>query len=750
MTTLPQTTPHRIARPAASTPLALPGAAPAGGLTQSTGFQLTPSDIWRIIRANLWLLIILLVAAGVAGHFIFKYLERHHSKYTATGLIQIQSLTNPNPLAKNKEVDVGPTVADMRTQVQLLQTEALISRTLQNPDRNRIRETRWWKRFPEREGSLSRATLAKRDLVKNLSVHAVADTRLIRISVTGPFKEDVAIIAEEIVQQHLDEQANLIHARQQDRSRVLTEMRVNYKTLLDQRTDEIKRMQAELGEAGTGFINNGAGGSVQGIELSKISVGRTQVQMNWARAEAALQKGLQELASGQDPPQVLAIVDSNPEVAEARKELRDIEFAMADTAEQFGENHPIIQRLRKRQELVTARLESVRGELLAKTRASYIEELKSQAADARAYLDQIDKRIDELRSEIADLSNKTARYLTLKDEQESYRVLLKQIEGQLEDIAALNSRELRTVAWVQKPQEPDTASYPKLPNIMGMSLMLALGLGLGIAFLRELLDTTVRSPRDITRIGQLNLLGMVPHENDDPQSAGARLPLVIFDAPHSIMAEQFRHIRTRLQHAASLDTTRTIMITAPSPKDGKTTVATNLAAGLALNGRKILLVDADFRRPELHRVFGFTNEVGFSNVLAGQAQFKDALKDSQIPNLSIMTSGPKPPNATELFESQLYNDFIERAAEEFDHVIFDSGPFLVVSESFAMAPRVDGVVTVVRAHKDSRGILTRMRDTLRQVKAEHLGIILNGVRAHGGGYYGRNIKTYYAYERGSE
>src|SRR5207237_5735388 len=130
---------------------------------------------------------------------------------------------------------------------------------------------------------------------------------------------------------------------------------------------------------------------------------------------------------------------------------------------------------------------------------------------------------------------------------------------------------------------------------MAAALAMGLALSLGISFLREMTDTTVRSPRDIARVGQLNLLGMIPHESDDPQSAGARLPMAIFDAPHSIVAEQFRQVRTRLHHAASLDTTRSILITSPSPADGKTTVAVNLAAGLALNGRRILLVDAHFR-----------------------------------------------------------------------------------------------------------------------------------------------------------
>src|SRR5204862_7292968 len=133
-------------------------------------------------------------------------------------------------------------------------------------------------------------------------------------------------------------------------------------------------------------------------------------------------------------------------------------------------------------------------------------------------------------------------------------------------------------------------------------------------------------------------------------------------------AEQFRQVRTRLQMAASLDTTRSLMVTSPGPGDGKSTVACNLATGLALNGRQILLVDANFRRPDLHKIFGLDNEVGFSDALASVDRFDEVVRETPIPNLSVMTTGTKPANPTELLESQLLIDFIEQALKEYDHV----------------------------------------------------------------------------------
>src|SRR5205814_3057117 len=202
--------------------------------------------------------------------------------------------------------------------------------------------------------------------------------------------------------------------------------------------------------------------------------------------------------------------------------------------------------------------------------------------------------------------------------------------------------------------------FPKLPWTMAISIVAGLALALGIAFTRELLDTSVRSPRDIARVGQLNLLGIIPHEDEDPQAAGAPLPQVIFQAPHSMMAEQYRQVRSRLQHAASLDSTRSMMVTSPSPGDGKSTVACNLAAGLALNGRRILLVDANFRRPELHKIFQLPNDAGFSAVLNSMDNFSSAVCQTQVPNLHVLPSGPRPTTSTALPHGQLRIDLPQR------------------------------------------------------------------------------------------
>ncbi len=297
------------------------------------------------------------------------------------------------------------------------------------------------------------------------------------------------------------------------------------------------------------------------------------------------------------------------------------------------------------------------------------------------------KRIAQLQADITDLAKLRNEYENdLQDQKNLTERLEKVKQNQSAEAIWMPGSNFSNAKWASQPTVPERPSFPRLTVTLGVALFLGLAVSLGIAFLREITDTTVRSPRDIARVGQMNLLGMIPHESDDPQTAGTRLPLAIFEAPHSIIAEQFRQVRTRLQHAASLDTTRSLLVTGCGPEDGKSTVACNLAAGLALNGRRILLVDVNFRRPELHNIFNFSNDIGFGDVLNAPELYEEAIHETEVPNLFVLTSGNKPSNPTELLESQLLIDFIERALEEYDHVIFDSGPLLIVSETIRAWP----------------------------------------------------------------
>jgi len=709
------------------------------------------SDVWRVIRANMLLIIIFLALSAVGGYFLNNFLLVHFPKYEAVGLVKIDP-TIVLDLVKDRTNEIGETrlISELRTHVQFLQHDSLFSYVLAKE--GNIRKTRWFESFKTiKDGKEAPDPKSmKEDLQKYLHVNAIADSQLVRVSFEGSDPRDCKTIVEEIVNAHLEREYRKAESSFNQRTKALRDMKDGYERQLSVVSGRVRERQVTLTQKGMGGggANNQASyfGSKE-AELRELIATQLKLGAEASKARHRYEFVASQVQRGDSISEVERAIEQDPTVAGISRELYGLEIQRDLKKGTLGPEHKDILSYNTLIDITRQKLEDRRQELRLKFREQYVEGLRGDASQSATDYEGMTKQVNDLKNELAQLSREMALFMIDQDEEKGLREVKNEVENKLRDMTlTINPSSLARIDWGARPEVPELPTFPKLAFTMPACIILGLALALGIAFLREFLDDTVRTPRDVARVGQMNLLGIIADEGDDPQAADAKLP--IFDAPHSLTAEQFRQVRTRLSHATALDTTRSIMVTGPSPMDGKTTVAANLAAGLALNGRKILLVDANFRRPELHRLFGFANGKGFSDVLNGTSVFEEAVHPTHIPNLSVMTSGPKPMNPTELFESQLLIDFIERALEEYDHILFDSGPFLLASESIALAPRVDGVVTVVRAHSESRGLLLRMRDTLRQVKAEHIGVVLNAVRARGGGYYRRNIKTFYQYQNG--
>ena len=737
MTTLPQTTTVRVPRTTGPATLMVPGMGmSAGQVPLGTAGQMTGADAWRVIRANMVLIISSVVIFAVLGVVAYFWLARYYPRYAAIGLIEVQPTLVLDPLKSSEGVlDRNSIELEQRTQAAYLTHDSLLSNVLQRS--TDLRNTGWFQQF---KGDVS---AAKDDLVDRLTITPIPDTKVIKIQASTSDPKDAKIIVEQLVEQHLRQQGEIRRNVELRRSQALNEMRNLNQIRLNELNEQLRQRGSKLAVDAMGVPGHlNAKETEAGHLISMLAERESDLEA----AKSAYERSSAQLQSGQDPADVEEMVARDQLLNTYRSNLDTIDVQLAEL-QKLGDEHPAVKQAKARHEALSRKYEDLRAEQASKYRAAYLDRLKATMTIQQLAVDRMTKQAEEVRSDLAGLTADLNVYLVLLDEQKTVRDTLTKIGKELEDIRSYQSRADQTVVlWAQRPDIPDRMSFPKPVIIEALAIMMGLALSLGVAFLKAMLDTSVRSPRDIARVGQLNLLGIVPDEQDDPQIAGVRLPLAIFEAPHSIVAEQLRQIRTRLQHSVSLDTTRAILITSAGPDDGKTTIAANLAAGLALNGRRILLVDANFRKPQLHAVFSVNNDKGFANALAAPDEFAQYVKETSIPNLAVMPCGPRPPNATELLESQLLIDFIDHVLDDYDHIIFDSAPLLFVSESVALAPRVDGVVTVVRAGQNSRGALQRVRDTLRQTKAQQIGVVLNAVKAQGGGYYARNIRTYYEYQ----
>lgn len=260
-----------------------------------------------------------------------------------------------------------------------------------------------------------------------------------------------------------------------------------------------------------------------------------------------------------------------------------------------------------------------------------------------------------------------------------------------------------------------------------MAALLGLLIGLGAAFLLEYVDTSIREEDEMASVTGLPTLASIP-EFDSP-------PLIVRDDPHAHASESYRTLRAAVQFLTIERTLDVIQVTSAQPGEGKSTTASNLAFAAARGGQRVVLVDCDLRKPQIHSMFDLTNTVGFSSVMLKKDSLQDALKRlGEEPNLQVLTSGPTPPNPSELLSSARAAKLFASLANAFDLVIIDSPPVLPVADAAVLAGLADGVVLVGTTGLTERRSLMRTIDRLEKVDAPLIGTVLNRHGPTDGGY----------------
>jgi capsular exopolysaccharide synthesis family protein len=273
----------------------------------------------------------------------------------------------------------------------------------------------------------------------------------------------------------------------------------------------------------------------------------------------------------------------------------------------------------------------------------------------------------------------------------------------------------------------------------------------------------VRTPEEAELISSLSALGIVPTQRAsskfaalsllgqtaDSQDHNAR-EIFSITRPRSEIAESYRSLRTSILLASRSRSSKVLLVTSAMPKDGKTTTSINIAVALAQGGSRVLLIDADLRRPSIHRTLKLSNIAGLSTWLAGTDTDMDKpnILSSGVPNLDVLTTGPRPPYPAELFGLPAFGDMLEAFRSEYDHVIIDSPPVLSVTDAVLMSVLVDSVLLVIRSRKTTKGALRRSLDVLHQANARVMGVVLNAFNVNGEEY--AYYRYYYGYGNGAE
>jgi len=297
-----------------------------------------------------------------------------------------------------------------------------------------------------------------------------------------------------------------------------------------------------------------------------------------------------------------------------------------------------------------------------------------------------------------------------------------------------------------EPDEMARSAYLVLPRMrsnIALAVVLSLLAGLGLAFLLDHLDRTIKGAEGIEDLVGSPLLGIIPILTEVPSgdtaTAVAARDLYVFRNPTSQAAECCRSIRTNILFASAERQMKTITVSSPRPREGKTTTTIYIGTIMAQSGQRVLLIDTDLRRPRLHKSLGVSKERGLTSLLLGDSNYDDVIKSTDVPNLFVLPCGPLPPNPAELLLTKRFKTVLDELSQRFDRILLDSPPLLAVTDAVVLSRISDGVVLVAQAGKTFRDDVTMAARQLRDVNAPILGVILNVIdisdRRYGGYYY---------------
>jgi succinoglycan biosynthesis transport protein ExoP len=431
----------------------------------------------------------------------------------------------------------------------------------------------------------------------------------------------------------------------------------------------------------------------------------------------------------------LSVMINSQNLQKLRGEVSTAEREMARVASRYGDLHPDYQKAKAQLADLSRLLETE----IQKT----IQNAKTEFDAATTAERVMQQQVNQEKAAVTKLGRKGVDYAVLLREAESNRTIYNQLLTREKELRVVANSRTNNVRVVDKAEVPGGPYSPNHRSDWTYALFLGLALGIGIAFGLDYLDDSVKTPDDITRKLKLKFLGLVPI------AGGNKHPLISGPVPHDF-GEAYRSIRTALSAQFPVGGPRTVAVASTQPLEGKTTTAVNIAMALAVGGQRVLLIDADMRRPSVHKALRMSNDRGLSQLLAGQARMREVVQRTHDPNLLCITAGRTPANPSELLASDRMRALLTGLESgPFDWVIIDTPPVLAVTDAVILAPLVGAVAFVIGAEMTRQRLAERAVETLLNGNPRNVLAVLNKVnfgrnKYYYSRYYGHQYKNYYA------
>ena len=587
-----------------------------------------------------------------------------------------------------------------------------------------------------------------------IEVAPVRDTRLVRVNFTTP---DPAL-SQALANAHVQ---TFVLMNFEGRFSLTEEAR----EYLDQKKTELREKLANSEVALNSFHRQHGVVSVEKGE--NIVVDRLvdlNKQLTTARAQRIEAESLNRTIENRSY-QDLAEIMKQGLVQQLKSNIANLDAEKARLGTVFKPDHPRIQELDK--QIALAR-EAFESEV-----ASVIRGIKANYAAAFAKERGLQSEAEKQQQDALKLKELGVDYTVLQQEVNANRTLYENVLKRLSETNVSNDLAVSNMQIIERAAKPSGPSGPNVPGFLTAGLISGLVFGLGAAFLLEFFDSMVHTPEDVWRAVGLSTLGVVPHlkflkakHADSGQVArigppangsngnGARKlskDLIITHNPLSVINESYRTIRTSLLLSQAEKPPQVILLTSPSPGEGKTVTSVNLAIALAHDGYSVLLIDGDMRKGTCHHRLGTLNNSGLSNILTSRVSPQEAIQQTPVKGLSLLSRGRVPPNTVELLGSSKMKSLTQELRRSFEFIVIDSPPVVGISDAAVLSVLSDGVLLVLNGQRTSTTGAQKAVERLDMVRARLVGVVLNGVNLKDPNYsYFRGYEPYYTYGSGIE
>lgn len=596
-----------------------------------------------------------------------------------------------------------------------------------------------------------------------VAVKPIRRTALVNIEVTNTNPELSALIANRHALAYIDW---VRENRVMQQSRGLKFLRQQAVDLREKVADLERQIADYAEENSIVAVNKDENITVQKMsQLNQLLTSATAKRIEVENQYREAKEGLDKESAGYDDPSTQSM----------RSELARLRAEHGQLSAKFTASYPRVQQLKAQIDDLSRSIKDQREQIVNGLHSKYL----AAAEEEKNFKEELERQ----KSLAFELSKSQVQYNVLNRDLTTSRDLLHNVLKQIEETSLAVESNASSISIVDFAVTPQSPSFPRKRVVLLVGLMLGVGLGIGAAFFINYLDNTVRTPEDLSTLLQLPNLGVVPSFELDylnplteqgngsavpPSAASANgtngisdshaktdvldpgndelFPVVYLNNPRSLASEAYRTIRTAILLSQAGEPPRTILVSSAQSGEGKTTSSINLAASLASAGGRVVLIDADLRRPSMLRHFNLSADhvPGLVDVLTGQATVKEVILADILKRISLIASGRVPPNPAELLGSVEMATLIDQLAQDFDYVLIDSPPILPVTDAMILSRFVDGVVLVVKGANTPRKVVRDAKDRLQSVGARLLGTILNDVDINGGDYYYYN-RYYHSY-----